>query len=147
MEIAPGSCKIAHSYGRMIARNLRSELLLVLYADKCKLGKMVRFYDNPVQIAFAETALELFFKELPALGIQKSDLLVHAIGGVTATSRCFTYIRRLLRSANLPLAGTDLAANQARSVWLVLGSGRLVVRSATLPTAAICPMQPNQLAS
>jgi chemotaxis receptor (MCP) glutamine deamidase CheD len=131
----------------MIARNLASELLLVLYADKSKLGKMVRFYDDPVQIAFAETALELFFKELPTLGMQKSDLLVHAIGGVTSTSRSFTSMRRLLRAANIPLAGTDLAANQTRSVWLVLGSGHLIVRSTTHHTAAICPIQPNQMAS
>ncbi len=130
----------------MIARNLSSELLLVLYADKCKLGKMVRFYDDPVQIAFAETALGLFFKELPALGMQKSDLLVHAIGGVTVTSRCFTYMRKLFRSANMPLAGTDLATHQARSVWLVLDSGHLVVRSATRTSPAIGKMQPNQLA-
>jgi chemotaxis receptor (MCP) glutamine deamidase CheD len=146
-EVGPGSCKIAHAHGRMIARNLSSELLLVLYADKCKLGKMVRFYDDPVQTAFAETALGMFFKELPGLGLQKSDLRLHAIGGLTATSRCFTYMRRWLRSVNIPLAGTDLATDQARSVWLVLDSGHLIVRSATRTIAAIRPMQPKQLAS
>jgi len=146
-EVGPGSCKIAHAHGRMIARDLSSELLLVLYANKCKLGKMVRFYEDPAQIAFAEMALGLFFKELSALGIQKSDLRLHASGGVTAASRSFTSMQRLLRRANIPLNGTDLATDQARSVWLVLGSGHLIVRSATRTNSRIRSRQPKQLAS
>jgi chemotaxis receptor (MCP) glutamine deamidase CheD len=145
-EVGPGSCKIAHSYGRMVARNVSSELLLVIYADKCKLGKMLRFSNDTAQVAFAETALELFFKELPALGMQKSDLRVHLIGGVTATTGCFAYMRRLLRSANISLAGQDLATDQSRSIWLVLDSGHLIVRSSTHRTSAICTL-PDQLAS
>jgi chemotaxis receptor (MCP) glutamine deamidase CheD len=126
--VGPNSCKIALAHGSLIARSIHSDVLLVFYAPTVKLGMMLRLGNNPDQITFANSALGMVLTELSALGVQRQELVVYEIGGLSPRSKCLRCLRHLLATEKIAVRASDVGNNQVRSAWLSLDSGRLIVR-------------------
>jgi len=132
---------------RMASIGLGSCIGLTLYSPEQKIGAMVHIMlpessgrsDRPGK--YADTAIPLLLKELTALGVRRSTLVVKIAGGATMFEafsasmnigqRNIEKVKVILSEENLRLASEDVGGKMGRSVYFTpQENGKVIVRLA-----------------
>lgn len=139
-------CQILVKKGFLTAKNVTSDVTLLLYSKEFQLG--VLFHLPPFGATgksvtdgdtFAKTALAMILAEFESLGVAKADLVTYAIGGSAAEGNPevrAVSVRRALWSHGLVLSACDLGGYQRRSIWMDVESGRTIIRSEPISKTA-----------
>jgi chemotaxis receptor (MCP) glutamine deamidase CheD len=150
-------CKILATKGFLIARNLTSDVAILVHSNEFQLGAMLHLNspgkeesENVVAgDAFAKSALAMILAEFETLGVTRTSLNTYAIGGSVADGFpgvTDSAMRSALAQYGLSPSNCDLGGTQMRSVWLDVETGRIIVRSQ--PIASALPAEaPLSLAS
>jgi chemotaxis protein CheD len=86
---------------------------------------------------FADTGIPLLFKSMYSLGCEKKNLVVKVAGGSLPHTdqdafqigrRNYIRLRKLLRRNNVPITAEDVGGSLARTAYLYVGSGRVVIK-------------------
>lgn len=149
MSGANKKCQILAKKGFLCAKDLTSDLALLLYSPEFQLGVLLHLspsggfglpiIDGEVD-AFAKPALGMILQEFETLGVARKDLLTYVVGGSAAAGLVETLgisVRRMLWNYGLVLSAHDLGGNQIRSIWMDVESGRTIIRSQAMPKTAL----------
>ena len=137
----PRKFKILTQAGFLVARDLTSEVVLLVYSQEFKLGVLLYLPqfssgavtdENLQDQTFAQSAIAMILSEFRMLGVVPEQLLTYVIGGSGAGASNATVkqgVQRSLRSYGLTLSASDLGGSQIRSIWMDVASGRTIVRT------------------
>ena len=137
----------------MVARAVLADVIVAIQIPSAGFAAMLRFSPPPEACVsslrlgalweFADQALALIFESIRSMDIPAGAMLVSAIGGADVDdlthghgSELAAAVEKSLSQQGIVLNGSDLGGTQTRSVWLDSSSGRLIVRSASVPPAA-----------
>jgi chemotaxis protein CheD len=153
MELQAGIAEMVFSRDpadRLVARGLGSCVGVALFDPAISLGGMLHVLlphagekeeagaaANPLR--YADTGLAAFFKAAFEAGAKKERLVLCAAGGAAVTghggedffqvgSRNVVSLRKALWHAGVVLKGSDFGGNDARTLWLDIAGGRMLVR-------------------
>ncbi len=151
-------CQILAKKGFLVARNVTSGLVLLLYSAEFQLGVLLHVPvssghapagpDSPDQ-AFTKSAIALIRAEFETLGVSRNDLLTYVIGGSggDAPEVSKLAVQRTLWGYGLPLSAWDLGGKLVRSIWMDVENGRTIVRSEPIARSEMSLQSPLQAAS
>jgi chemotaxis receptor (MCP) glutamine deamidase CheD len=153
IKVGTNECRIARQGERLVARAVLADVVVTVQVPSAGFAAMLRF-SAPEEAAissarlqalcdFADQALALIFDSTQSMNIASESMLVSAIGGGDVDdlthghgSQLASAVQESLGRHGVVLSGSDLGGTQTRSVWLDSSSGRLIVRSASLPSKA-----------
>jgi chemotaxis receptor (MCP) glutamine deamidase CheD len=152
-------CQILAKKGFLVAKNITSGLILLVYSAEFRLGVLLHLPLNSGSVSsgvdtqdqtFAKSAMALILSEFETLGVSRNHLLTYVIGGsatdVLPEVSKLT-VQRTLWSYGLPLSASDLGGQLLRSIWMDVENGRTIVRSEPLPGSHISIQSPLKAAS
>ena len=134
-------CQIMIKKGFLTAKNITSDVVLLLYSLEFQLGVLLPLplFSNDQasetsgeERAYMQSAMAMILNEFRTLGVKKRELLVYAVGGAEAGETVATSdlaVKSALWAHSLALSASDLGGNQARSVWMDVETGRIIIRS------------------
>jgi chemotaxis receptor (MCP) glutamine deamidase CheD len=152
-------CQILAKKGFLVAKNVTSGLVLLIYSAEFQLGVLIHLpvASGPASVgadaqhqAFTKSAMALILSEFESLGVSRSRLLTYVIGGSAtdaAPEISKLTVQRTLWSYGLPLSASDLGGQLLRSIWMDVENGRTIVRSEPLPSSHLSIHSPLKAAS
>jgi chemotaxis receptor (MCP) glutamine deamidase CheD len=151
-------CQILAKKGFLVAKNVTSGLILLIYCAEFQLGVLLHLpVTSPASSgpdtqhqAFTKSAMALILSEFESLGVTRNHLLTYVIGGsetgaLPEVSKLT--VQRILWSYGLPLSASDLGGKLMRSIWMDVENGRTIVRSETIPASHLSIHPPLKAAS
>ena len=103
---------------------------------------------------FADTAVPALVKELEAHGADRNRIVFAMAGGAQVFkfgdgsevrldigTRNADAVRKQVESLNLPILGTDVGGNLARTLLLKLETGAVIVRTVTQGESSLCNLR------
>jgi chemotaxis receptor (MCP) glutamine deamidase CheD len=163
IKVGMNECRLASEGERLVARSVFADVVLTIQVPSLAFAAMLRFnapdeasVSSPCMRAlteFADQALALLFESMRSMNIPADAMTVSAIGGadvegITQGPGCqlTLAVEKSLSQHSVSLNGTDLGGTQHRSIWLESSSGRLIVRSTSLPrNPSVSPALANGL--
>jgi len=150
-------CQILAKKGFLVAKNVTSGLILLVYSAEFQLGVLVHLptasaasgTDTQHQ-AFTKSAMALILSEFETLGVSRNHLLTYVIGGSAEDALpevSKITVQRTLWNYGLPLSASDLGGKLSRSIWMDVENGRTIVRSEPIPASPLSLHSPLQAAS
>jgi len=151
-------CQILAKKGFLVAKNITSGLVLLVYSAEFQLGVLLHL---PVGVpasssadsqdqTFTKSAMALILSEFETLGVSRNHLLTYVIGGSATDAlpeNSKLAVQRTLWSYGLPLSASDLGGKLIRSVWMDVENGRTIVRSEPIPGSDLSIHSPLKAAS
>jgi chemotaxis receptor (MCP) glutamine deamidase CheD len=152
-------CQILAKKGFLVARNVTSRLVLLVYSNEFQLGVLIHLpspsaaafpgADTQDQV-FAKSAVALILSEFETLGVSRNNLLTYVIGGsqvdiIPEVSKLA--VQRVLWGYGLPLSASDLGGKLVRSIWMDVETGRTIVRSEPIADVEFSQHSPLKAAS
>jgi chemotaxis receptor (MCP) glutamine deamidase CheD len=169
IRVGANECRLARQGERMVARGVLADVVVTIQVPPARFAAMLRFSvpDDPsasslrlrVLLDFADQALALVFESVRSMDMPADAITVSVIGGADVEDLTYglggelaAAVEKSLLRQGVILNGSDLGGAQSRSIWLESSSGRLIVRSASLPSTAppstpICTPSAASLAS
>ncbi len=158
IRVGANECRIAREGERLVARAVLGDVVVAIQVPSVSFAAMLRFR-APEEASvstlrlralweFVDQALALVFESVHSMDLPAAAMVVSAIGGVDVDDRTHGHgselsaaVEKTLSQHGITLNGSDLGGTQTRSVWLDSSSGRLIVRSASLPAVSIASAQ------
>jgi chemotaxis receptor (MCP) glutamine deamidase CheD len=144
IKVGMNECRLAREGQRLVARNVFADVVVAIQVPSLAFAAMLRFSvpddasasNLPMRALteFADEALGMLFESIRSMDIPAEAMTVSAIGAADAAGgQLASAVEKSLSRLGVSLNGADLGGTQSRSIWLESSSGRLIVRSTSLP--------------